>query len=110
MIEGLVLVVFGWWLNRAAPARTAPDPELDLPAGTSRTSNGVYDYDAQSGARYRITTFPLGDESLVHIARARRNNDWISFSYEKPSNTRALWRMYARTPKGAATLRRDFGL
>jgi hypothetical protein len=114
IVEQLAIVAFAAWLNRAlCSASSAPRalmPDDDKPEGVSPTSLGINDLKGPSGAKYSVTSFPMEPASVFHVARAKRNSDWISFVFDQRTGIRSLWRISAGTPRRADILRKDFVL
>jgi hypothetical protein len=113
MIEQLGIVLFGWWLSRsdcASRPALPMAPEDDKPEGVDATSIGSTIFIGSSGAKYRVTSFPMQPDKLFHVARAARNADWISYTFDPTTGERSLWRLNAGKLRGADILRRDFTL
>jgi hypothetical protein len=112
MIEQVGIVLLGWLLNRATcgAARSAMLPEDDKPEGVQSTSLGSTSFLGSSGAKYRVRSYAMQGGQLFHVARAARNADWVSYTFDPTTGERKLWRLDAATPRGADILRRDLTL
>lgn len=116
MIETIFGGLILWFLTRSlerseSSSKPTPSAFASPPPGTSATALSVVDYyGPDSGAKYRLTTYPIGDEAFYSVARRSVGKDWISFVFHRDSVQREFWGADARSEGSLDVMRKDFGV
>ncbi|MET0412829.1 MAG: hypothetical protein ABW217_16105 [Polyangiaceae bacterium] len=118
MIETILGGLILWALTRSLERSDPPDESrarlaafASPPPGASTTALYVVDYfGTQTNAKYRLTSYAVGDELIYFVARRSVGRDWISFVFHRYTGEREFWGADARSEGSLDVMRKDFGV